>query len=327
MFLDEGATGGQVLRPVAFALEPAVEPADDLAVEVRGVDPGDVGILVLPRADQRLDRRGQVRGERRRRVDVGVRPAADGQHRRLDGRPVFADRAVPPVRVAGRVVHPASGEEGQRLDPLDPALAPVCAQRRIGRPGLVGQHLGAPVEVVGQQAAAHVVDVVRVAVHGGAAGDHRLQRRRAAKGELESVEPAPGDPDHADVAVAPWLVRDPGDHRLAVGEFLLRILVVEESVRIPGAGDVDPDAGVAGRGEHRMGGGVARRGGVALAVGQVFQDGGGWPVRFRPPQPGGEPSPVRKRDPGVGGRRSGHTVSRGAGHPHHGRFPRSIGTA
>ena len=214
-----------------------------------------------------------------------------------------------PVCVAGRVFQPAGGEEGQCLDPLDPALAPVAAQRRIGRAGLVGQHLGAPVEVVGQQAAAHVVDVVRMAVHGGAAGDDRLQRRRAACGELQPVEPAPGDPDHPDVAVAPRLARDPGDDCLAVRELLLRVLVVEEPVRIPGAGDVDPDAGVAGRGEHRMGGGVARRGPVALAVGQVFQDGGGGPVRFRPPQPGREPASVRERDPGVGGRQSAHRVN------------------
>ena len=65
MLLDEGAAGGQAFGPVALALEPAVEPADDLAVEVRGADPGDMGILVLPRADQRLGGCGQVRGERR----------------------------------------------------------------------------------------------------------------------------------------------------------------------------------------------------------------------------------------------------------------------
>ena len=78
MLLDEGAEGGQVLGPVALAFQPAVEPADDLAVEVRGVDPGDMGILVLPGTDQRLDRCGEVRGERRGRIDVRVRPAANG---------------------------------------------------------------------------------------------------------------------------------------------------------------------------------------------------------------------------------------------------------
>ena len=127
VLLDEGAVGRPAFDPVALALEPAVEPGGDLGVEVRGVDPGDMGILVLPWPDQRLGGRGQVRGKRRGRVDVGVRPAADGQHRRLDGRPVFADRAVPPVRVAGRMLHPAGGEEGKRLDPLDPAFPPVSA--------------------------------------------------------------------------------------------------------------------------------------------------------------------------------------------------------
>ena len=50
MFLDEGAAGGQAFGLVALALEPAVEPAGDLAVEVRGADAGDMGVSVLPRA-------------------------------------------------------------------------------------------------------------------------------------------------------------------------------------------------------------------------------------------------------------------------------------
>ena len=49
----------------------------------------------------------------------------------------------------------------------------------------------------GEQAAAHVVDVVGVAVVGRAVGDDRLQRGRAAGGDLERVEAAPGDPEHA----------------------------------------------------------------------------------------------------------------------------------
>ena len=291
MFLDECAVGGQILGPaavavavaLALALEPAIEPADDLPMEIGGVDLRDMGILVLPRPNQRAGRRGQVRGERRRGVDVGVRPAADGQHRRLDGLPVLADRAVPPVGIAGRMVQPAGGEEGQRFNPLHPAFAPVVAQHRIGRSGLVGQHLGAPVEVVGQQAAAHVVDVVGIAVDGGAAGDDRLQRRRPAKCELQCVEPAPGDPDHRDAAVAPRLARDPGDHLFAVRKLLLRVFVVEDTVRISGAGYVDSDTGIARRGEHRMGGGVARRGAVALAVRQVLQNRRSRGVSRRPP--------------------------------------------
>ena len=299
MLPDEGAVGGQALRAVAHALEPSVEPADDLAVEVCGGDPGNVGILVLPWPNQRLGGRGQVRGERRGRIDVGVGPAADGQHRRLDGLPVLAHGPMPPIGVAGGMIEPASGEERQRLDPLDPAFAPVAAQRRIGWAGLVGEHLRAPVEVVGQQAAAHVVDVVRVAIHGGAAGDDRLQRRWAAKGELQAVEPAPGDSDHSDVAVAPRLARDPGNDRLSVAELLLRVLVVEDAVRIPGARDIDPDAGIARRGEYRMGGGVARRGAVTPAVRQILQNGGGGHTRLRPPDSGGEAPAVRELDPGI----------------------------
>ena len=300
MFLDECAVGGQVLGPVVLALEPAVEPGDDLAVEVGSVDLCDMRILVLPRPHQRPGRCGQVGSERRGRVDIGVRPAADGQHRRLHRLPVLAHRTVLPVGVAVRMVQPASGEEGQRLDSLDPALAPVGTPRRVGRTGLVGQHLGTPVEVVGQQAAAHVVDVVRVAVHARAAGDDRLQCRRPAKGELQAVEPAPGDPDHPDVPVAPGLACDPRDDLLSVAQLLLRVLVVEDTVRIPGSGNVDPDAGIARPGEYRMGGGVARRGAVTPAVRQVLQDGGDRRIRARSPQSSGEAPSVSESDPHVG---------------------------
>ena len=48
-----------------------------------------------------------------------------------------------------------------------------------------------------EQAAAHVVDVVRVAVVRGADRDDRLQRGRPPGGDLERVEAAPGDPEHA----------------------------------------------------------------------------------------------------------------------------------
>ena len=199
------------------------------------------------------------------------------------------------------MIQPARGEEGKRLDSREPALAPVVARHRIGRSGLVGQHLGAPVEIVGQQAAAHVVDVVGVAIHGRAAGHDRLQRRRAAEGELQSVEPAPGDTDHADIAIAPWLARNPGDHLFLVRELLLRILVVEEAVRVPGTGDVDPNAGIARRSEDRMGGGIARRGAVTPAVRQVLQNRGGGGARDRAPQSSRETPPVRELDPGIDG--------------------------
>ena len=85
---------------------------------------------------------------------------------------------------------------------------------------------GAPLHVLVQQAAALVMRVVRIAVIGGAEGDDRLQRRRAQGRDLQRVEPAPGDPGHADRARTPVLFRQPGDYRDGVFMFLDGVFVI-----------------------------------------------------------------------------------------------------
>ena len=82
------------------------------------------------------------------------------------------------------------------------------------------QHRRRPLQHVRADAAAVVVDVVGVAVVGRAQRDDRLQRRRAVGGDLQRVEPAPRDADHADRAGAPRLLGDPGDHLARVGLLL-----------------------------------------------------------------------------------------------------------
>ena len=68
-----------------------------------------------------------------------------------------------------------------------------------------------------------------------------------------------------------WMA-SPGDHVDRVLQFLLGILVVHQAFGIAVAAHVDADRGVAVAGEIRMGQRVARRGAVALAVGQMLQD-------------------------------------------------------
>ena len=105
----------------------------------------------------------------------------------------------------------------------------VDAQRRLSR----------------QEAPAHVVDVVGVAVVRRAGRDDRPERRRPAGGDLERVEAAPGVAHHADAAGAPRLGGEPGDdlHRVVLLE--RQVLVGEDAVRVAAAAHVDPDAGVA----------------------------------------------------------------------------------
>src|SRR3546814_13022912 len=87
------------------------------------------------------------------------------------------------------------------------------------------------------------------------------------------MEAAPGDAEHADAAGAPGLGGEPGDDLDAVGKLLRQVLVLHQSVGLAVAADVHPHTGVAPRGGQGLYALVARRGRVALAVGDVFPAG------------------------------------------------------
>ena len=126
---------------------------------------------------------------------------------------VVPRRAMLPIGVAALMLQPVVHQQGLVLQPLEPHLAPALAhQRRVGRMGLEGEHGRAPGEIIDQQAAAHVVDVIGIAVIGGAERDHRLQLLRPARRHLQPVEAAPGDSDHAAGARAPGLRLKPFQH-------------------------------------------------------------------------------------------------------------------
>ena len=232
-----------------------------------------MAVLVSPRADEPEPRHPEVREEPGDGVRVAVHPAAGGEDRALDRRVVLVDRAVLPVAVATLVGEPDGEGQGALLQARLPLPAPVGTRDlRVGRPGQAGEEGRAPVEGVVEEAPAHVVHVVRVAVVGRAVGDDRRERRRPEGRDLEGVEPAPGAADHADLAGAPGLGRDPRDQGLAVVELLRRVLVVHQPVGVAGAAHVDAEARVPVAGEvavHRV---VAGAGRVALAVRQVRQD-------------------------------------------------------
>ncbi len=231
---------------------------------------------------------------------VAVGPAADGEDGAGELAVILADRAMLPEGVAPLMLQPEGGEGLQDLQPLEPALLPVGADHGgIGRHAGDGEEGAAPIHVVGQQAAAHVVDVVGVAVDGRAAGDDGLQRRRLAKRGLQAVEAAPGDADHADGAAAPGLLRQPGDDLAGVVLLLLQILVAQQAVGIAATADVDAGADIALRGHPGLLVVVAQPGAVAAAIGDVFEDSGNR-ILFGVvgnPQPGREPAPIGHRNP------------------------------
>ncbi len=229
-------------------------------------------VLVRPGTDQAESGAWQVLDQSKDRAAIAIGPAAHGEDGGLDPGVVLADRAVLPERVAALVLQPVLQPEAAPLEPLEPQLAPVRAVPRVRRQRVAGEHLAGPGKLVEQQAAAHVVDVVGIAVVRRADGDDSLERRRLQGGDLQAVEAAPRDADHADAAIAPRLVDDPGDGVAAVLELLGQVLVQHQPLAVAGAAQVEPHIGIAVAGQVVAGPVVLRPAEVGLAVGDVFQD-------------------------------------------------------
>src|SRR6266702_2353603 len=118
------------------------------------------------------------------------------------------------------------------------------------------------------------MDIVRVAIIGRADGDDGLEGGRAARRNLKSIEPAPGDSHHPDDAAAPRLRGQPRDHLDAIVLLLLCVLVEQQATRLAATSDIDANAGVAVAGQIRMRLRVALVSPVALAIGKILQDRG-----------------------------------------------------
>jgi hypothetical protein len=145
------------------------------------------------------------------------------------------------------------------------------------------------------------MDVVGVAIVGGADGDDRLELGRPPSGDLKRVEAAPRLSDHPDRAGAPGLAGEPSDHLERVVLFLRQVLVQQHAVRVAAPAHVHPHGRVAVAGEIGVKKRVSCRRSVALAVGDVLQN-----RRHRvglgvlgEPDPRGEAAPVSERDPRV----------------------------
>ncbi len=179
-----------------------------------------------------------------------------------------------------------------------PALAHDGGVRRMCHDGL---KRGGPADLRRQQGAAHEVHVIAIAVIGRAQGDDRLERRRPSRGDLQRVEPAPGNAHHADRARTPCLARDPGDDFERVVLLLRRVFVAQQSVRFTAAANIDTNGRIAVRGEPGMRQRIALPSAAALAVRQVFQDRRNRVLLgvFWQPNPGRQSGSVGERDPGI----------------------------
>ena len=300
-FLHPGAQHRLVHDAGVEALQPEIPPAQRFLQEA---DPrsgeGDVRIGMRPGTDEALAGGRQPGQQARDRIGVAVGPAADCVDRRGDGRVVLGHRALLPVVVAGLVADPVRQHQRIVLQAGQPHVAPAVADDLgVGRQGAECEHRRGPGDRVVEQAAAHVVAVVGIAVVGRAAGDDGLQGRRAVAGDLQGVEAAPGNAHHADRAAAPGLGGEPGDDLDRVALLLRQVFVEQQAVRIAGAAHVDADGGIAMPGEVGMHLPVAQHRSVPSPIGQVFEDGRHRALQGIDGQPKrrGEPGAVGKRDP------------------------------
>ena len=184
------------------ALQPVVPPAQALLEEAdRGPGLAVLREGVRPRADQALARAGQPLDQARDGVRVAVRPAADRVDRRPRSRrsPRTPSPGASSRRGAGARARPRPSRACAPSARSQVSRQPSPTAAGSGGIGAERQHRRRPREHVdAEHAAADVVDVVGVAVVARAHRDDGLQRRRPPRRDLQPVEAAPRDADHAD---------------------------------------------------------------------------------------------------------------------------------
>ena len=232
---------------------------------------------------------------------IAIRPAADIEDRDFDSAVILAHRAMFPERVAALMLHPQHRIAIEIVQPMLPHILPAFPADDLGvrRQRTAGEEIATPIERVVEQAAAHVMHIIGVTIDGGGNRDHGFQRRRTPRRDLQAVEAAPRNTDHADRAVAPILRRQPGDdlHRIIL--FAAVILVLDQAFAIARTGNVNARRGVTVSGEPVMRLVIADAGTVAAAVGDILEDTRDfeWPVP-RQQQPGRQLAAIRHGDPG-----------------------------
>ena len=309
--------GPLVQQPVAPPAQRLLQPADGRARAATA------GVAVAPGPDQALLRPAQVLQQARHGVGVAVVPAAHGIDGNRDAAPVLADRALAPVGVARLVRQPGLRPAAVGGAALCPERLPVRALLRIGRQRVQRQDEGGPQRVLGEVGAAHVVHVVGEAVVRAAERDDGPQRRGPQRRHLQRIEAAPGDPGHADPAVAPGLRRQPGDDLAEVLLLQRQVLVLQHAIRLAAAAQVEAAVGNALFGVPGRHLAVAEDGAVAPAIGHGLQHHGRHARGS--PQRGGQARAVGQRDEervldrdahgagGAGGGAAGGAVGEAAG--------------
>ena len=229
---------------------------------------------VCPRSDDGFSRNGQAFHQCADAVGVGIGISVQCEYRNLNVIVVHADGTVLPVVVSGLMFQPVFRPQRHLFQSLDGFFIPcIRLDFAVYRTAHICQHDVAPPEVVVQEAAALVVDVLCITIVYEADADDGLQRPRSSCGNLEGVESGPGLALHTDISVAPWLCSNPVDGIDGIVLFLLQILIVETAVGFAGTAHVHADNVVSHSSEvsvHRF---VSASHTVSLTIWLGFEDG------------------------------------------------------
>lgn len=122
--------------------------------------------------------------------------------------------------------------------------------------------------------------------------DNGLQRRRLAGGDLQRIEPAPGNARHPDIAGRPRLAGEPGDDVLGIVLLQLGIFVGQDALRVSRAPDINPTTGKAMTRHVRVHLQIAEHRTIATTIGNKLKNRGnrlvgrvlGQPDRRRKPR-------------------------------------------
>ncbi len=208
-----------------------------------GAGVGVVGERVHPVADQRphagvaaslLDPEG--------RVDVGIAPAGDLEHRAFERVVVGGQRPAPPVGAVGLLADPREQPRRRVLEARAPLVPPFRTAERGQRRHRVHAQLadGVLALLTRGDAPAADMDVVAIPVVGGVHRQDRAEVRRTELCHLDRGEAPVADAPHADAAVAPGLRGEPFDGVVAVLGLGLGVLVLGDTRGAARATDVEP---------------------------------------------------------------------------------------
>ena len=157
-----------------FALQPVIPPALRFLQEPYGGPRCAIMCIDMsPRSENSETRHFQSRKQARQRVCISIRPTTRDHHGHIDCIPIFIHRPMFPIVIATLMLHPEHGPIGHGFNAVNPVLAPARPNNSgIKRTCLIGMHDRTPPEIVIQQTAAHVMNIVIIAVISRANREH-----------------------------------------------------------------------------------------------------------------------------------------------------------